>query len=177
MDCFIKIRSKQSCVLLLCLLRIFMKQTLPGKLMNYVPSYSSIAPNSFWTCSNNFEFKLNHFEPGSKSKFLFRKVIFGPKLVLGVHATIPIVDILLLILNFNYFRTESGFHGKLTRVQVWQRALDASTEIPRQVRSCRSAAILFDGLILRWSGKIRIHSFSFTHSFICSFIHSFIHFN
>ncbi len=32
-------------------------------------------------------------------------------------------------------RTESGFHGKLTRVQVWQRALDAATEIPRQVQS------------------------------------------
>ena len=31
-------------------------------------------------------------------------------------------------------RTESGFHGKLTRVQVWQRALDAATDIPRQVR-------------------------------------------
>ena len=49
-------------------------------------------------------------------------------------------------------RTESGFHGKLTRVQVWQRALDASTEIPRQVSSCRAAPIIFDGLILRWSG-------------------------
>ena len=70
----------------------------------------------------------------------------------GDPATIPLLNLLLLILNFNYFRTESGFHGKLTRVQVWQRALDASTEIPRQVRSCRSAAILFDGLILRWSG-------------------------
>ena len=31
-------------------------------------------------------------------------------------------------------RTESGFHGKLTRVQVWQRAVDAGTEIQRQVR-------------------------------------------
>lgn len=90
-----------------------------------------------------------------------------------------------LILNFYHFRTESGFHGKLTRVQVWQRALDAGTEIPRQVRSCRSAAILFDGLILRWSGKIRIHSFIFIHfrSFSFFFAHFrsfsfiFIHFH
>lgn len=49
-------------------------------------------------------------------------------------------------------RTESGFHGKLTKVQLWQRALDAGTDIPRQVKSCRSAPILFPGLILRWSG-------------------------
>ena len=49
-------------------------------------------------------------------------------------------------------RTESGFQGKLTRVQVWNRALDAATDIPRQVRSCREAPILFPGLILRWSG-------------------------
>ena len=49
-------------------------------------------------------------------------------------------------------RTESGFHGKLTRVQIWNRALDTVSEIPRQVTSCRAAPILFDGLILRWSG-------------------------
>ncbi len=30
-------------------------------------------------------------------------------------------------------RSESGFQGKLTRVQVWNRALDAGTDIPRQV--------------------------------------------
>ena len=49
-------------------------------------------------------------------------------------------------------RTESGFHGKLTRVQIWNRALNTANEIPRQVTSCRAAPILFDGLILRWSG-------------------------
>ena len=49
-------------------------------------------------------------------------------------------------------RTESGFHGKLTRVQVWERALDTQLEIPRQVKSCRNAQILFPGLILRWAG-------------------------
>ena len=52
-------------------------------------------------------------------------------------------------------RTETGFQGKLTRVQVWQRALDAASEIPRQVRSCRGAPVLFPGLLLRWSGYDR----------------------
>ena len=58
-------------------------------------------------------------------------------------------------------RTESGFHGKLTRVQAWNRALDTNREVPLQVKSlnldenfksCKDAPILFDGLILRWSG-------------------------
>jgi hypothetical protein len=31
-------------------------------------------------------------------------------------------------------RTESGFQGKLTRVQMWQKALDVTSQIPRQVR-------------------------------------------
>jgi len=58
-------------------------------------------------------------------------------------------------------RTESGFHGKLTRVQAWNRALDTNREIPLQVKSlnldenfksCKDAPILFSGLILRWAG-------------------------
>ena len=49
-------------------------------------------------------------------------------------------------------RTESGFHGKLTRVQIWDRALDTQLEIPRQVKSCRNSQVLFPGLILRWAG-------------------------
>ena len=59
-------------------------------------------------------------------------------------------------------KTESGFTGKLTRVQAWNRALDDKLEIPNQVkvlglnedsaRFCKDAPILLDGLILRWSG-------------------------
>jgi len=54
-------------------------------------------------------------------------------------------------------RTESGFHGKLNKVQVWNRALDEQQEIPHQVTKyggelCKKAPILFSGLILRWSG-------------------------
>ena len=61
-------------------------------------------------------------------------------------------------------KTDSGFHGKLTRVQAWSRALDTNREIPLQVKSlnldenfksCKDAPILFDGLILRWSGYER----------------------
>jgi len=58
-------------------------------------------------------------------------------------------------------RTESGFHGKLTRVQAWSRALDVNTDIPLQVKSlnldenfksCKDTPILFEGLIMRWAG-------------------------
>ncbi|XP_040577922.1 uncharacterized protein uif [Lepeophtheirus salmonis] len=49
-------------------------------------------------------------------------------------------------------RTESGFNGKLTKVQIWKRALSPRDEIPRQVHSCRSSPVIFPGLILRWSG-------------------------
>ena len=58
-------------------------------------------------------------------------------------------------------RTESGFHGKLTRVQAWSRELDSEREIPLQVKSlnegenfgsCKDTPILFAGLILRWAG-------------------------
>ena len=54
--------------------------------------------------------------------------------------------------NDSRTRTDTGFQGKLTKVQIWNRALDAAIEIPRQVRSCRGSAVLFPGLILRWSG-------------------------
>ncbi len=55
----------------------------------------------------------------------------------------------------NGARSESGFQGRLSRVQVWSRALDAASEIPRQVRSCTAAPVLFPGLLLRWSGYDR----------------------
>lgn len=53
-------------------------------------------------------------------------------------------------------RTEHGFHGHLTRVHLWGRPLDVITDIPKQVRSCQSAPMLFDGLLLQWSGYDRI---------------------
>ena len=51
-------------------------------------------------------------------------------------------------------RTESGFQGKLARVQIWNRELSAGNEIQNQadLQKCRSAPLLFNGLILRWSG-------------------------
>lgn len=55
-------------------------------------------------------------------------------------------------------RTESGFHGKLSRVQIWNRALDTQLEIPRQVlsRCSKETQIIFPGLILRWAGYDKI---------------------
>ncbi|KZS05970.1 Notch 2 [Daphnia magna] len=53
-------------------------------------------------------------------------------------------------------RTDHGFHGHLTRVHLWGRPLDVITDIPKQVRSCQSAPMLFDGLLLQWSGYDRI---------------------
>jgi len=49
-------------------------------------------------------------------------------------------------------RTESGFQGKLTRVQMWETALDVATTIPRQVRSFGKGEVIYQGLILNWAG-------------------------
>lgn len=47
---------------------------------------------------------------------------------------------------------ESGFQGHLTKVQIWNRALDVTGEIQKQVRDCRTEPVLYRGLILTWSG-------------------------
>ena len=41
-------------------------------------------------------------------------------------------------------KSGSGFHGKLTRVQVWDRVLSLPT-VQQQVQLCRAAPILFPG--------------------------------
>lgn len=48
--------------------------------------------------------------------------------------------------------TESGFQGHLTKVQVWGRALDVTTEIQKQVRDCRTEPVLYRGLVLNFAG-------------------------
>lgn len=48
--------------------------------------------------------------------------------------------------------TEAGFQGRITKVQVWSRALDVSSEIQKQVRDCRSEPVLYRDLILNWAG-------------------------
>ncbi|KAI1303707.1 Fibropellin-1 [Halotydeus destructor] len=50
----------------------------------------------------------------------------------------------------------SGFHGKVSRVNMWSRPLDQLAEIPAQYRSCKNAPIVFDGLLLRWSGYDKV---------------------
>lgn len=48
--------------------------------------------------------------------------------------------------------TEAGFQGRITKVQIWGRALDTTSEIQKQVRDCRSEPVLYKGLILNWAG-------------------------
>lgn len=48
--------------------------------------------------------------------------------------------------------SEAGFQGKVTKVQVWGRALDVTSELQKQVRDCRSEPVLHRGLILNWAG-------------------------
>lgn len=48
--------------------------------------------------------------------------------------------------------TEAGFQGRLTKAQIWTRALDVTSEIQKQVRDCRSEPVLHRGLILNWAG-------------------------
>ncbi|XP_013781236.1 uncharacterized protein LOC106465521 [Limulus polyphemus] len=47
---------------------------------------------------------------------------------------------------------QKGFHGRISRVNIWGRPLDMTSEIPSQFRSCKNAAVIFDGLHLRWTG-------------------------
>lgn len=47
---------------------------------------------------------------------------------------------------------EAGFQGKITKAQIWGRALDITTELQKQVRDCRSEPVLYRGLILNWAG-------------------------
>ncbi|XP_022825719.1 sushi, von Willebrand factor type A, EGF and pentraxin domain-containing protein 1 isoform X1 [Spodoptera litura] len=48
--------------------------------------------------------------------------------------------------------TEAGFQGHLTKVQIWNRALDVTNEIQKQVRDCRTEPVLYSGLGLTWAG-------------------------
>ncbi|XP_055948273.1 uncharacterized protein LOC129981454 isoform X2 [Argiope bruennichi] len=56
----------------------------------------------------------------------------------------------------NRATASAGFHGRISRVNVWNRPLDVSYEIPTQFRSCKSAPVLYDGLLLRWTGYDRV---------------------
>lgn len=49
-------------------------------------------------------------------------------------------------------RLGEGFHGRLSRVNIWSRPLDMSMEIPSQIRSCKNSPIIYSGLLLRWTG-------------------------
>ncbi|XP_069982834.1 uncharacterized protein uif isoform X2 [Penaeus vannamei] len=54
--------------------------------------------------------------------------------------------------EFAGYTNERGFHGRIARLNAWNRALDFRTEIPKMVRSCMNSPVIFDGLLLRWTG-------------------------
>lgn len=45
----------------------------------------------------------------------------------------------------------SGFYGRLSRVNVWSKALDINSEIPKQFRSCKNAPMLQQQLLAHWT--------------------------
>ncbi|KAB7498637.1 Fibropellin-1 [Armadillidium nasatum] len=53
---------------------------------------------------------------------------------------------------FTSYNDIRGFYGKIARVNAWDRALDFRIEIPKMVRSCMNSPVLFNGLLLRWTG-------------------------
>ncbi|XP_028967225.1 uncharacterized protein LOC108863645 [Galendromus occidentalis] len=53
-------------------------------------------------------------------------------------------------------KPESGFHGRLSRVNIWDRVLDQNHEIPGQFRSCQNSPVLFNGLLVRWANYDKI---------------------
>ncbi|XP_045614794.2 uncharacterized protein uif isoform X1 [Procambarus clarkii] len=54
--------------------------------------------------------------------------------------------------KFAGYTNERGFHGRVARLNAWNRPLDFRTEIPKMVRSCMNSPVMFDGLLLRWTG-------------------------
>ncbi|KAK7079934.1 Calcium ion binding, partial [Halocaridina rubra] len=54
--------------------------------------------------------------------------------------------------DFSGYPNERGFHGRIARLNAWNRPLDFRTEIPKMVRSCMNSPVMFDGLLLRWTG-------------------------
>ena len=76
-------------------------------------------------------------------------VSYAPNKVLNTLATVTLgapLDEVNLPIN------SAGFHGRLSRVNVWNRALDTLNEIPSQFKSCKNAPVIFNGLLLRWTG-------------------------
>ncbi|XP_043234344.1 uncharacterized protein LOC122387849 [Amphibalanus amphitrite] len=82
-------------------------------------------------------------------------VVIGKRNDYGVNKTLPAFGYVTLgapLAEDGTQMAKSGFKGKLARVNMWSRMLDIRTEIPKQVESCRKAPVLYDGLLLRWSG-------------------------
>lgn len=54
--------------------------------------------------------------------------------------------------SVNKILPSTGFQGRISRVNIWNRPLDTSYEIPNQFRSCKNSPVIFNGLVLRWTG-------------------------
>ena len=49
----------------------------------------------------------------------------------------------------------SRFKRKVSRFNIWNRLQNTLFEIPSQFRSCKNAPVIFNGLLLRWTGWTR----------------------
>ena len=56
----------------------------------------------------------------------------------------------------NKARGGQGFHGRISRVNIWRRPLDMTHEIPSQFRSCKLAPVIYNGLLLRFTGYDKV---------------------
>jgi len=54
--------------------------------------------------------------------------------------------------EFNKIVEGSGFYGRLSRVNVWSKALDINSEIPKQFRNCKNAPLVArDQMLAHWT--------------------------
>lgn len=60
-------------------------------------------------------------------------------------------------LNHNKVIEGSGFYGKLSRVNIWSKALDINSEIPKQFRNCKNAPMISQQLLTHWANFDLIH--------------------
>ncbi|CAL4150116.1 unnamed protein product [Meganyctiphanes norvegica] len=58
--------------------------------------------------------------------------------------------------EFSGYTNERGFHGRIARLNAWNRKLDFRTEIPKMVRSCMQSPVMYEDLLLRWSGYEKV---------------------
>ncbi|XP_018027289.2 sushi, von Willebrand factor type A, EGF and pentraxin domain-containing protein 1, partial [Hyalella azteca] len=58
--------------------------------------------------------------------------------------------------RFASYSDVRGFHGRVARLNVWNRAVDYRVDVPKMARSCMKSPVMFEGLLLRWAGYDRV---------------------